>query len=164
MYSPPTASPCSSRNTSSSTGAASPIVAALGQEPDEERREGHREDRPDERLLATESVADPAEQRPADRPHEEPGGERPEGGEQRSGGIVAGKKCAPICAGEEAEQGEVVPLEHVADDAGDYAAADGGRGAELLGDDSRWSNREPRSGHEASLADKYQKGIRNEGS
>src|SRR6476659_8129432 len=33
MYSPPTASPCSSRNTSSSAGAASPMVASLGSSP-----------------------------------------------------------------------------------------------------------------------------------
>ena len=38
-------------------------------------------------------------------------------------GSSAGKKCAPICAGEEAEEGEVVPLEHVADHAGDDPAA-----------------------------------------
>jgi hypothetical protein len=38
-------------------------------------------------------------------------------------GLDAGKKCAPICAGEEPEQGEVVPFEHVADDAGNDAFA-----------------------------------------
>ena len=96
MYSPPTASPCMRRNTRSSTGAAMPMVSLLGRT-DGERRDGHREDRPYQRLLAAEPVADPAEQRSADRTHEEPRGEGAVGGEQRGRRVTAGKKCAPIC-------------------------------------------------------------------
>src|SRR5919112_1343297 len=88
MYSPPTAIPWSRRNTSSRTGAASPIVTALGSTP-----------------------------------------------MQKEGTAIAGREeVRPDLLREESKEGEVVPLEYVAHEAGDHAPAHGGRGAELLGD------------------------------
>jgi hypothetical protein len=48
---------------------------SAGEDTDEKRGERHRQYRPDQRLLATEAVADPAEQRTTDRSHHEAGGE-----------------------------------------------------------------------------------------
>jgi hypothetical protein len=56
-------------------------VLRVGEEADEERRERHGEDGADERLFATEAVANPPEQRAADRPHQEARGEGAEGRE-----------------------------------------------------------------------------------
>jgi hypothetical protein len=49
--------------------------------------------------------------------------------------------------GEEAEEREVVPLEHVARHARDDAAADVARGVELLGDYAGWDDRRLDDGH-----------------
>src|SRR5206468_11999615 len=84
-------------------------------------------------LLPAVAVADPAEEGAAHRPHHEAGGEGAEGGEGGGGGGVGREEVGADLGGEEAEEGEVVPLEHVADHAGGDPAPDGGDGAELLG-------------------------------
>ena len=71
---------------------------------------------------------------PPDGTHEKPGGEGAERGEQRGRRVIGGEEVRADLLGKEAEQREVVPLEHVADEARDHTAANRGRGAELLRD------------------------------
>src|SRR6476659_4156531 len=78
--------------------------------------------------------ADPAEQGTAHGTHEEPGGEGAERGEEGGGGVAGGEEVGPDLLGEESEEREVVPLEHVAHEARDHASAHRSRGAEFLGD------------------------------
>src|SRR5262249_14522051 len=54
----------------------------------------------------------------------------------------------PNLPGEEPEEREVVPLEHIANDAGDDSATYGSRSAEFLGNDPGRSHRDRRS-HQA---------------
>ena len=85
------------------------------QEADGGRRSAHDDDRDEERVLAADEVADPAEHEGAEGPHEEAGGVRDERGEQRRGGVARRKEER----GEEGRQRrveiEVVPLEHGAE-------------------------------------------------
>ena len=170
MYSPPTAIPCSRRNTSSRTGAASPIVAALGQHADAEGRNRHRQHRPDQRLLAAEPVTNPAEQRAAYGTHEEPGGKGAERSEQGGRRIAGGEEVRADLLSEESKEGEVVPLEHIAHEACDHTPAHGSRSAELLRDyagrrdgigygghdGSSWGKRRPRY----RVLDRHARGAR----
>src|SRR6185295_10206632 len=48
--------------------------------------------------------------------------------------VAGGEEVGPDLLGEESEEREVVPLEHVAHEARDHASAHRSRGAELLGD------------------------------
>ncbi len=63
-----------------------------------------------------------------------PAAKVPKAARSEAVGLCGREEVRADLLGEEAEQGEVVPLEHVADDAGDDAAADGTRSAELLRD------------------------------
>ena len=67
---------------------------------------------------AADAIADIAEDDGADRAHEEADGEGAEGGHQGSRGIVGRKIELADGAGEIAVDREVVPLHHIAGDAG----------------------------------------------
>ncbi len=85
------------------------------QQAHEEGRRAHEDDGDEERVLPSDEVADAAEDERAERAHEEAGGVRGEGRQQR-GRLVAGRKEQ---RGEEGRQHrvqiEVVPLEHRAE-------------------------------------------------
>src|SRR3954452_12829507 len=115
-------------------GRRQPNRRRAGQQADAEGRNRHGQHRPDQRLLAAEPVADPAEQGATDGTHEETGGEGPECGEQGGGRVTGGEEVGPDLLSEESKQSEVVPLEYVAHEAGDHTPAHGTRGEELLGD------------------------------
>src|ERR1043166_8503679 len=88
--------------------------SALWGEPYGAGGERHGEDGADQGLLAAVAVADPAEEGAAHRAHHEAGGEGAEGGEGGCGGGVGREEVGTDLGSEEAEEGEVVPLEHVA--------------------------------------------------
>lgn len=95
-----------------------------GQNADGEGRHRHRDHRPEQRGTAADAVADMPEEDRAERPHEEPDGEDAEGGQQRGPRIVRGEIESADRAREETVDREVVPLHHVAGDAGrDHSAA-----------------------------------------
>ena len=95
-----------------------PERLVVGQNADQEGRNGHRRDREGQRRAAAEPVADRPDHRAADRPHQEAHGENPEGREDLSDGILAGKKSATDRGGEIAVNRKIIPFEHVADRAG----------------------------------------------
>ena len=90
-----------------------------GQQPDEERRRTHQHDGDDERVLAADDVAEPAEDDGAEWAHDEAGGE----GEQREDALlclaVGGKELRADDLRERAVEIEVVPLEDGAGGRGD---------------------------------------------
>ncbi len=71
-------------------------------------------------MLAAVPVAEMAEDQRAERPAQEAHGEHPEGGHQRGGGIVGGEELLAHDGGEVAVDAEVVPLHHIASEAGEH--------------------------------------------
>ncbi len=113
-----------------------PMVSALGRTP--MKKEGNAIAMTDQSSACLRPNLSPTQpnRAPPKRPHDEAGGERTEGGEERGGGVVGREEVRADLLGEEAEEGEVVPLEHVAGYARDDAPADGARSVELLRDHS----------------------------
>jgi hypothetical protein len=99
------------------------------------------------RLLPSVPVTDPAEQRATDGAHHEPGGEGAERREHGRGRVVRREEVRTDLRREEAEQGEVVPLEHVADHPGRDPPLHRLRRAELLSDHGRRDDRRSDYGH-----------------
>jgi hypothetical protein len=92
-------------------------LGVIGKQANQEGGNGHRQHRGSQRGLAANAIAEMSEDHSANRPHQEPGGEDAEGGNQR-GGRVFGRKEVPADDGSEvAVDGEVVPLHHIAGDA-----------------------------------------------
>jgi hypothetical protein len=97
-------------------GDAQRLVA--GQDADQEGRDGHRRHRESKRGAPSEAVADIADQRAADRPHQEANGEDAERRQHLRHLVFMGKEDAADGGGEVAVDREVVPFERVADRAG----------------------------------------------
>ena len=89
------------------------------QEADQEGRDRHRRDREGQRCSAAEPVADMANDRPADRPHQIADREHAERRQQLRGVVLARKEVLPDRADKIAVDREIVPFERVADHAGD---------------------------------------------
>src|SRR5688572_2164221 len=97
MYSPPTASPWSRRNSSSRTGAASPIVSAPGSTP--MKKDGNAMARTDQISACfrpNRSPTQPNSAPPTGR-ITNPAAKVPNAASNEAVGFPAGKKCAPIC-------------------------------------------------------------------
>ena len=85
------------------------------QQADEGGRKAHHGDRHEERELAADDVADPAEDGGAERPHREPGAERGERRQQRRRVVALREELGGEERHEDAVEVEVVPLDHGAD-------------------------------------------------
>ena len=75
-------------------GAATPMVSYVGRQAIRHGGQGHGQYRQGERPLASHQIADAAEYQPAERPHQEAGGECPERRDQRHRRIVGTEKAA----------------------------------------------------------------------
>ena len=84
---------------------------------DQEGRDRHGGDRDGEGGAASVAVADMADERAADRPHQIAERKHAEGGEQLGDGVLAREEVAADRGGEIAVDRKIVPLEHVADHA-----------------------------------------------
>jgi hypothetical protein len=89
------------------------------QEADREGREAHDHDRDEERVLATDEVADAAEEDRAERAHEESRGVRAERAHELGRGIHFGKEQTGEERREDGVEVEVVPFEDRAERRGD---------------------------------------------
>ena len=96
-----------------------------GQQADGEGGDRHGHHGPEQRMGPADAIADIAEEDGTQGAHEEADGESPEGRHQGERGIVRRKIELADGAGEIAVNGEVVPLHHIAGDAGRDDAAMG---------------------------------------
>ena len=99
------------------------------QEPEHQRRAAHQRDRQREQRLSPDAVAHAAEHDAADRPREEAERERRVREKGLDGRIRFREELVADVAGKVAVDGEVEPLEHVADEAGKRGAQRGLFGA-----------------------------------
>src|SRR5256886_11780838 len=107
-------------------------------DPDERRRQAHAAQRNEEGVLAAHDVADAAEHEGPERPDQEPGGERPDGADERASTGTLLEELDRQEGGEAPEDVEVVPLDHVAncrrhDDAAQFLHRQRRSGHKLLG-------------------------------
>jgi len=94
-----------------------------GHQADREGREAHDHDRPQERVLAADQVADPAEHECAERPHQESGRINSERGKQSRGVITFGEEQRREERRQRRVQIEVVPFENGAERRGEDDSA-----------------------------------------
>ncbi|MCY1412144.1 hypothetical protein D9M71_275430 [compost metagenome] len=90
-----------------------------GQQTDQGRRTCHQQNGHRQGSLAADPVAQHAEENPAKGPKREGHGEHRKGLEQRGAGIAAGEELLGDGRGQKAIDGEVEPLDKVADAGGD---------------------------------------------
>ena len=95
-----------------------PDAGVGGQQADGDRGYRHRQHRDQQGHAPPYAIADMAEQHAAERARDEGNGEYAVGGQQRQQVVVEGKEVPGETSGQEAVGGEVVPLQHVADAAG----------------------------------------------
>ena len=88
------------------------------QDCDQAGRDRHRHDRDLQRAFAADPVAEMAEQETAERTRQIADGEHREGVEESGDRIFGGEELPADRRGEEAEDGKIVPLEHIADGPG----------------------------------------------
>ncbi|MNL16596.1 hypothetical protein D3C87_1376470 [compost metagenome] len=95
-----------------------PDCRISGQQTDQGRCTGHQQNRHRKGSLAADPVPQHAEENPAKGPKREGHGEYCKGLEQRGTGIAAGEKLLGDGRGQKAVDGEVEPLDEIADAGG----------------------------------------------
>jgi hypothetical protein len=94
-----------------------------GKSSDQKGRDCHQRDRCGERHLAAHLVADMAEEQTSQRAHQKASREDPKRRNQRRDRVLRREEVAPDVGGKIAVDAEIVPLHHVAGDAGNDGAS-----------------------------------------
>ncbi len=113
--SPPAASPCAARRSTSRIGASRPMVAYPGSNPTPAVATGHQKDDGDQHGSTPTGISQPTEDKCAERPDDQGSAIDGEGSGQRRGQILGGKEDEADDGRQGAVDGEVVPLCGVAD-------------------------------------------------
>ena len=87
----------------------------VGQQADDEGRQAHDQDGDQEGVLASDHVAQAAEEQRAERPHDEAGGKREQGEDEGRRWVEAGEELLGNDGCQRTVEIEVIPLEHGAE-------------------------------------------------